>query len=463
MSTISDLWKKEDWWTIWFGLILIGFALLMANLNPQSPVYKKIHPAEVQEPDLAKQAIGKSSILGIPNKTPKVGKWIDNPLEAFKGGLPIKLIMLMIGLGVLTGIGVAVMGGSFWRYLLAFFVVFILSTLSYWVANQQQIKHYGISYAFWALAIGLLISNTVGTPKWLMEGVKTEMYIKTGLVLLGAEILFSKILLLGAPGLFVAWLVTPTVIIFMYSFGTRFLKVKKTLSVIIAAATSVCGVSAAIATAAACKAKKDELTLAVGMTLIFTVIMMIVMPAFISVVDMPIRIGAAWMGGTIDSTGAVVAAGAVLGDEAEKIAAVVKMIQNVLIGVVAFLVAVYWVTRVADDPKAPRPKAMEIWYRFPKFILGFVGASIIFSFILSPIYTTSVVEGGVIDPFTHPFRSWFFCMAFLSIGLESNFRELAEQMQGGKPLILYVVGQSFNLILTLLAAWLAFGGILFNI
>ena len=98
-------------------------------------------------------------------------------------------------------------------------------------------------------------------------------------VLLGAEVLFGNILRLGAPGLFVAWLVTPVVIVFMYQFGVRFLRIgSRSLVMVIAAATSVCGVSAAIAVAAAARARKQELTLAVGMSLIFTVAMMIVMP-----------------------------------------------------------------------------------------------------------------------------------------------------------------------------------------
>jgi uncharacterized membrane protein YadS len=290
------------------------------------------------------------------------------------------------------------------------------------------------------------------------------LFIKTGLVLLGAEILFSKIVVLGARGLMVAWIVTPTVLIFMYFFGTRLLKMSsKALVIIVAAATSVCGVSAAIATAAASKAKKEELTLAVGMTLIFTVLMMVGMPPIIKAVGMNEQVGGAWMGGTIDATGAVVAAGALLGDNAEVVAAVVKMIQNILIGVVAFFVAIAWVTQIERDPNAPRPNAMEIWYRFPKFIVGFVAASLIFSFVLIPAFGggqvgLNAVDKDVIGAISKTCRGWLFCLAFVAIGLESDFRQLAAQMAGGKPIVLYIVGQSFNLILTLLVAYIAFGG-----
>jgi uncharacterized integral membrane protein (TIGR00698 family) len=376
----------------------------------------------------------------------------------------VPLIVSMLCIMVLTMIGVRVMGQNATAYASAFVVIFAIAVLSFVVANQNTVNAYGLSYAAWALLLGLLISNTIGTPDWLKPAVRTEMYIKAGLVLLGAEILFGKILSIGVPGLMVAWLVTPTVIIFMWLYGTRVLKiVSKPLVMIIAAATSVCGVSAAIAVAAASRAKKEELTLAVGMTLIFTVLMMIFMPMFIAWVDMDPVLGGAWMGGTIDSTGAVVAAGAFLGPRAEAVAAVVKMIQNILIGAVGFFVALFWITSVERDPDAPRPGLGQIWVRFPKFIVGFVAASFLFSFVLAPLFAVlfegnglNLVESSVIKAVSNPLRGWFFCLAFVSIGLESNFADMAQQLEGGKTLLLYVVGQSFNLVLTLAMAWLAF-------
>jgi uncharacterized integral membrane protein (TIGR00698 family) len=400
----------------------------------------------------------------FPSDSVNLGSGLFTVSAQRTGVLILPWIVAFALVGILTAIGVSVMGQSPGKYFLAFVVILLLAVISYTVANQVQIKGWGLSYAMWALLIGLLISNTIGTPEWLKAGVRTEMYIKTGLVLLGAEILFGKILSLGPPGLMVAWIVTPTVILFMWLFGTRILKMKsKCLVIIIAAATSVCGVSAAIAAAGASRAKKEELTLGVGMTLFFTVLMMIFMPIGIKAAGMSDVLGAAWMGGTIDATGAVVAAGSMLGPRAETVAAVVKMIQNVLIGIVGFFIAVYWVIVVDRVPSGPRPNAMEIWHRFPKFIIGFIGASLVFSFVLSPLFGSlfsgdglKLVEKGVIKAVTNPLRGWFFCLAFVSIGLESNFRELAKQMEGGKPMVLYVVGQSFNLVLTLFMAWLAF-------
>jgi len=429
---LSALWKEEDWWAVWIGFVIIIAALLQS----------------------------------VP-KVPKIANWSGDPMAAFqviKDGavvseIWIPLVILMFALAVLTSIAIGVMKTErAGRYLLGFLGVFILAVISYWIANQVNIKYWGLSYAMWALLVGLLISNTIGTPGWLKAGARTELFIKIGLVLMGAEILFKKILSLGVPGLMVAWIVTPIVIIFMFIFAVRFLKMKnKSLAIIIAAATSVCGVSAAIAAAAASRARKEDLTLAVGMTLIFTVLMMFFMPLAIQFVGMNNILGAAWMGGTIDSTGAVVAAGSMLGPDAEKVAAVVKMIQNVLIGLMAFIVAIYWVTRV-DRAPGHKPDLMEIWYRFPKFVIGFVGASLLFSFVVVPAMQGDfrIVEATYIKPITKTLRGWFFCLAFASIGLESNFKDLASRMEGGKPMMLYIVGQSFNLVLTLFVAWLAF-------
>jgi uncharacterized membrane protein YadS len=385
---------------------------------------------------------------------PTVGAWTSTVVEGLSGRLP-GLIVLGASLAVLTGLAVRTMGDSFRAQCAAFGPLFLLAVASYVLAEQRGVKASGFEYVFWALVIGLLISNTIGTPAWLRPAVRGEFYIKTGLVLLGAEILFGRILTLGAPGLFVSWLVVPLVVIFMYLFGTRVLGMaNKSLVIVIAAATSVCGVSAAIAAAAAARAKKEELTLTVCISLMFTVAMMIVMPFGIRVAGMDEAVGAAWIGGTIDSTGAVVAAGAMLGELGEEIAAVVK-----LIGVIAFAIAVFWVTKV--EPRAGvRPDVSEIWHRFPKFILGFVGASLVFSFVLTPMVGEEAVA-GIIDR-TADLRGWFFCVAFVSIGLDSNMRELGGQLAGGKPVQLYVVGQLFNLVLTLIAAYLAFGGILFE-
>lgn len=369
------------------------------------------------------------------------------------------LVGLMIVIGLLFAAGMKARGESGIDFLKGFWFVFLIGVFSYFMAYQATMKHYGIGYAAWAIFLGMLISNTVGTPKWMKPALQVEFYIKAGLVLLGAEVLFNKIIAIGVPGIFVAWIVTPIVLITTFIFGQKVLKIpSKTLNMVISADMSVCGTSAAIATAAACRAKKEELTLSIGLSLIFTSIMMIVMPAIIKATGMPYILGGAWMGGTIDATGAVAAAGAFLSEKALYVAATIKMIQNVLIGVTAFGVAVYWCTKVECEA-GQTVGWIEIWHRFPKFVLGFLGASIIFSTLYSVLGTDagfSMIDHGVIRGFSKIFRGWFFCLSFAAIGLATNFRELGHYFKGGKPLILYVCGQSLNLILTLTMAYIMF-------
>ncbi len=366
-----------------------------------------------------------------------------------------------LGAGLIIGglftLVMFVTGGRAREFLIGFPAVFLLAVLSYVMAGQAVVSAYNLEYALWALVVGLVISNTVGTPLWMRGAARTEFFIKTGLVLLGSEILMSRLLALGLPGVFVAWVVTPIVLISTFWFGQKVLKIKSpTLNMVISADMSVCGVSAAIASAAACRAKKEELSLAIGMSLSFTVIMMVVMPAVIRFTGMDEVLGGAWMGGTIDSTGAVAAAGEFLGDRALEVAATIKMIQNILIGVVAFGIAVFWTTYMDRDPNSKINVGWsEIWLRFPKFILGFIIASIVFSLIAGLADDGTLWTQASIG-FTKGLRGWLFCLAFVSIGLETNYAAIKDNLSGGKPLLLYVCGQSLNLTLTLAMAYLMF-------
>ena len=379
------------------------------------------------------------------------------------GAKPFNYIPTLIGLclfiAVIFGVGIAMMGKSMPAFMQGFVIVFLVAVLAYMLGGQAISKQYGFGAEAWGVVLGMLIANTIGTPKWVLPACEVEFFIKTGLVLLGAEVLFNKIVAIGTPGIFVAWVVTPIVLVCTYIFGQTVLKMpSKTLNIVISADMSVCGTSAAIATAAACRAKKEELTLSIGLSLVFTAIMMIAMPAFIKAVGIPEILGGAWMGGTIDSTGAVAAAGAFLGQKAMYVAATIKMIQNVMIGVTAFCVAVYWCTRV-DCVVGQSVGAGEIWHRFPKFVLGFIAASILFSIMdqgMGSDLGKAVVDQGIVRGGTRLLRDWFFALSFAAIGLSTNFRELSKYFKGGKPLILYVCGQSLNLVLTLTMAYIMF-------
>ena len=139
-----------------------------------------------------------------------------------------------------------------------------------------------------------------------------------------------------------------------------------------------------------------------------------------------------------------------------KVGVIVKMSQNVLIGVAAFILAVIWTFKKAEGvPGGEKPGLIEIWIRFPKFVLGFIIASLVFSFLLSPA-TVGAVKGQL-----GGLRTLWFALAFTCIGLETNFRELAT-LGGGKPAAAFLIAQGVNILWTLLLAYLFFGGYVFT-
>lgn len=550
-SQWSDLWKKEDYWAIWLGLLILGIALIVVMNGRDSLVKKstplwetvkveKAKPIKTIELYEAQAALKKINGRDLPFlksvlnllKTP--GSWHANPLDSLylsesaakaanesvlpkvtaakekekmalaeartaqaaaeaamykddnlnevataaidewqkaksatgkiekKIKKPFNIIGSLIGLGLLLGVlvtvGATVMGYNPLKFFLGFLGVYAICVVAQILGRQDVMRGWGLNAEIWSIVVGMLIANTVGTPQGLKYSSQVEYYIKTGLVLLGADVLIYKLMAIGIPGIFVAWVVTPIVLVCTYIFGQKVLKIPSpTLNIVISADMSVCGTSAAIATAAAAKAKKEELTLSIGLSLTFTAIMMVVIPAVIKALGMPEILGGAWIGGTIDATGAVAAAGAFVGPKAMQVAATVKMIQNVLIGVTAFFVAIYFTTKVHKQ-EGEKVGAMEIWHRFPKFVLGFLGVSLICSLICSNLgadTATILIENGT-NKVGGAFRGWFFALAFVAIGLTTNFRELKSYLKGGKPIILYVCGQSFNLALTLLMAWIMF-------
>lgn len=462
---MKKLFSTEDYLSIWIGFtILIAVSIIHfsqyelikeTQSKTETEAGKEVKPVNSMDLGVGKDL---KKLVGVPDK------WTTSPTDSIIKNGDLSQIyymgLLFVVLTVLFGIGNKLMGGSFRGFTVAFAAVFIIAILSFIISSQKEVSYLGINYAIWAIAIGIIISNTVGVPEWLKPAVKSEFYIKTGLIILGAEILITKILAIGLPGIFVAWVVTPIVLVTTYIFGQKVLKLKsKSLNMTICADMSVCGVSAAIATAAATKAKKEELTIAITLSMIFTVIMMVVIPMVAKALGLPEVLAGAWIGGTLDSTGAVVAAGKFIGDKALDVAATIKMIQNVLIGVVAFCVALYWTIYVERTPNAPRPRPIEIWTRFPKFLLGFIGASIIFSIIhfsMDSSSAASIIENGIIKGFTKDIKEWLFCIAFVCIGLNTNFKEFSKHIQGTKHITLYCCGQLFNILLTLGMAYLMF-------
>ena len=437
-NSISNLWKKEDWLTVWIGFLIIAVAAVSVITGSFDFTAAKFTTWHLWEEVAEEKSL----------------------FSQFTSVFWIRLLRTFIVLGALFTAGVKLQGVKIKEYLPAFAALFVLAIVVRLISAEFTLNRY-LEWAFWALIVGLLISNTVGVPTWLRPAIRTEFYIKTGLVVMGFSVLFSNIAKFGLYGLGIAWGVTPIVIIFMWWFGTKVLKIdNKPLVITIASATSVCGTSAAIATGAAAGARKNDLGIAISISIIFTILMMVFEPVIIKAVGMNELMGGALIGGTVDSTGAVVLAGNALGPEGEQAAVLVKSIQNILIGFIAFFVALFFATRVEKNSDK-RVGAGEIWTRFPKFIIGFFVASIVASFIIQPVAGSADVKA--INAVLDQYKNWAFVLAFTSIGLDTNFREIGKQLHGGKVLWLYVVGQLFNIILTFFAVWLLLSGVIFDV
>jgi uncharacterized membrane protein YadS len=363
-----------------------------------------------------------------------------------------KVVYLGIGFFIVACVGIALLGRRVVPFLIGLPAVFGLAWLSRFLAGNGLFVDWGIEYVIFALFLGLLISNTIGVPAWLKPAVQTEFFIKTGLVILGASLLFMEVLQAGALGIVQAVLVV-FVVWYACFWLCRKLRVDDEFGAMLSTAVSICGVSAAIAACGAIKGDKKKLSYVTSLVLIVAVPMMIVMPWIAKSTGMDDLVAGAWLGGTLDTSASVVAAGALVSDAAMKTGVIVKFSQNALIGVAAFLLAIWWALK-ARDTTGERPSAAVIWERFPKFVLGFVLASAVFSFLLTPelVNGTRSALGEI--------RLWWFALAFVCIGLETRFIDLATTDQG-RPAIAFVAAQAFNVFWTLLLAYLLFSGLIF--
>ena len=279
---MKENWKSEDWMACWIGFIVIAIGALAVLTG-----WFDFSALKFSTWTLGEKAATASSL------------WSQFTLK-FLG----KLVLTCAVLLVLFAGAIKIQGGEVKKYIPAFLGLFLLAVIVRLISAEFTLNRY-LEWAFWALIVGLLVSNTVGVPAWLKPAIRTEYYIKTGLVIMGFSVLFSNIAKFGLYGLGIAWIVTPVVIIFMWWFGTKVLKMdNKPLVITLASATSVCGTSAAIATGAAAKCKKDDLSIAISISIIFTILMMVFEPMIIRACGMNQLMGGALIGGTVDSTGA---------------------------------------------------------------------------------------------------------------------------------------------------------------
>lgn len=362
----------------------------------------------------------------------------------------LNILLQLAFVAVVAAAGALLTGKPVKQLLLGFPVLYLLTVIALIIAGSGTIRSLNLEAVIISLSIGLLISNFFKVPAWLQSALSTELYVKIGLILLGTSVIFGDILKAGTLGLVQALLVVVSVWYFAF-WVSRKLKVDNEMTMMLASAVSICGVSAAIATSGAIKGDTKKLSYVISLVLITAIPMMIAMPYLANWLGLSQEVTGAWLGGTIDTTGAVVASGTLVGETALKISTIVKFSQNVLLGLAAFAISIYWsyTKNTGADTERVKPSLKLIWERFPKFVLGFIAASLLFSFVV-PATVIAEVKGSFKN-----LQTLWFTLAFTSIGLETKFSDLFKN-ENRKPLYAFLIAQSFNIVITLLIASLLF-------
>lgn len=323
-----------------------------------------------------------------------------------------------------------------------------------WLAGLSWV--HSVEFPVYAIVVGLgagALLAALGLRDRLGAAVRTELYIKTGLVLLGASINLAVIAEAALPAIGQSVVLIPTVFLVTWALG-GLAGLEPKLRAVLAAGVSICGVSAAIAAAGAVAARREQLAYVASLVILFALPSIFIQPWLVAQLGLPEAVAGAWIGGNIDTTAAVTAAGAIVGEEALKVAAIVKQTQNAMMGLVAFLLTVYFVLRVERRPGA----AIEVgalWTRFPKFILGFLAASAIATLYLATAADPKAAADAVRVAGTE-LRTWAFILAFVSIGLE--FRIGAIRAAGVRPVAVFAAATAVNLALAFVLANLFFAG-----
>jgi uncharacterized integral membrane protein (TIGR00698 family) len=304
-----------------------------------------------------------------------------------------------------------------------------------------------LEYPLVAVVLGLVsnyIFRATKTHAVISPAIKTELFLKIGLVLLGSRIALGELLAKGMGGLLQAVIMVTSVFFFTWWLAGK-LKIDEKLKAVMATAVSICGVSAAIAAAGSVMAKKDNATYTTALVIVTAIPMMILMPLLANLMGLPADVAGAWFGGNIDTTAAVIGAGTIHSETAQQVAAVVKLSQNVFIGIAAFFLAVYFVINVEKKP-GERPSLMIVWERFPKFVLGFI--------LVSTITSLGFFSEEQLDLIAL-WNKWVFALAFFCIGLELSFKDL--NRLGWSPVIVFMAATTFNTVLALGVSYLIFG------
>jgi uncharacterized integral membrane protein (TIGR00698 family) len=438
----QKFWAKEDWWAVWLGLgiIILAYVFYLAG---SSISWIAVAPA----------------------------KW--STLSTLAGQFSTNGIRYLALLGVfliLFTVVISFIGQRPRAFIPSFIFVFILSTIIYTAGNWDQANRYNLEPPLVALLLGLIISNVIGLPRWLDAGFRVEFYIKLGIVLLGATLPFTLIIWAGPVAILQASIVSIVTFLVIF-FTARKLGLDQRLAAVLGAGGAVCGVSASIAVAGAVRARKEDPPIAISLVVFFAIILIFALPLVSRALHLPTGVGGAWIGTSEFADAAGLAAAQSYGglagknldiagtpDQALASYTLIKVIgRDIWIGIWAFVLALIAVTVWERSETNSQVPISQIWGRFPKFVIGFLVASALTTVIVHgntlADYNKSV-KPALIAPITS-LRTWAFTFSFLSIGLTTRFRELANA--GIKPFVAFTAGVIVNIILGYILSVVVFG------
>jgi uncharacterized membrane protein YadS len=434
----QEIWLKEDWWAIWLGLGIVVVAYLFFA-NGASLKWIAITPA----------------------------KWstFDQLRGDFASHITQYLAQFIMWLVVLS-ISMRIMGHKASEFIPSFAFIYLISIAIFMIGAWDQAHHYNLEPPLVALLLGMLISNLIGLPRWMDTGFRVEYYIKVGIVLLGATLPFTLVIWAGPVAIFQASIVSITTFLVIYFVGRRF-DLDRRFCATLGAGGAVCGVSGAIAIAGAVGAKKEHAPIAITMVIGWAIVMIFFLPLASRSLHLPTGVAGAWIGTSefADAAGFAAAqaygnlAGSVPGisgtaDQSVWAFTLMKVVgRDIWIGIWAFVMAIIATTRWETEAGS-KPQAAEIWWRFPKFVIGFALASILVTVVTSGYSFedfNKIVKPELVGP-VKALRTWAFIFCFFSIGLTTRFRELASAT--GKPFWAFTVGVGLNVVLGfVLSAW----------
>jgi uncharacterized membrane protein YadS len=432
-----ELWLKEDWWAVWLGLgiVVIGLALFAHGGS-----WRWVAVVPPRWTSFAQ--------LG--------GHFADNWLRYL-----VQFILWAAAFSVALG----ALGHKPREFLSAFVFVYVLSMAVFIFGQWDSAVYYNLEPPLVALVLGLLIANVIGLPRWLDAGFRVEFYIKTGIILLGATLPFTLIVWAGPVAILQASIVSIATFLVIYWVGLR-LGLDRRLAATLGAGGAVCGVSASIAIAGAVGAKKDDAPIAITLVILWAIVMIFVLPIVARLLELPSGVGGAWIGTSEFADAAGIAAAQAYGgfaghgiagtpDQSLFAFTLMKVVgRDVWIGIWAFILAIVATTRWERRELGRKANAVEIWWRFPKFVVGFLVASLLVTWVATG-YSLADYNRNVVPNLVAPIkdlRTWAFIFCFLSIGLTTRFRELAAA--GRKPFLAFSSGVVVNVLLGLvLSAW----------